>query len=112
MHPARASRATVLSVRDKVFNTGGRRLPQGVHGAHGRFNRVQWTVGGERRLVDHRGRTESEAEEEEEVDGDEDTDDDDDREDVVEHPAIRPMWLLRFFTTWVARWSAKDDKSE
>jgi hypothetical protein len=28
-------------------------------------------------------------------------------EGVVEHPGIKPMWLLRFFTT---RWSAKKEE--
>jgi hypothetical protein len=27
-------------------------------------------------------------------------------EDVVEHPGIKPMWLLRFFTSWGARWGS------
>lgn len=111
-HAASPSRAKVLALRDKIFGTGGRRLPTGMHGAYGRFNRVQWTVGGEKRLVDYLGRTESEAEEESKVDPDalfivppaEDED------DVVEHPGIKPMWLLRFFTSWGARWSAvKED---
>ena len=29
-----------------------------------------------------------------------------DSEDVVDHPGIKPVWLLRFFTSWRARWSA------
>lgn len=120
------SRGKVFELRDKVFGTGGRRLPVGVHGAHGAFNRLQWTLDGRTRVVDYRGRTESEAEEESKVDelpsvlqsgmfmdapatpmekqhavGAEE-----DEEDVVEHPGIKPMWLLRFFTSWGARWSA------
>ncbi|KAF9462668.1 hypothetical protein BDZ94DRAFT_1194337 [Collybia nuda] len=104
-HTATPPRQKVLALREKVFGTGGRRLPPGVHGAHGRFNRLQWTLDGRERLVDYLGRTESEAEEESLVDsetvlnfpleGEE--------EDVVEHPGIKPMWLLRFFTSWGAR---------
>jgi len=40
--PSPARRRT-LELREKVFGTG-RRLPQGAHGAHGRFNRLQWTL--------------------------------------------------------------------
>jgi hypothetical protein len=110
-HMASPSRQKVLDLREKVFGTGGRRLPTGVRGSHGRFNRVQWTLDGGERLVDLMGRTESEAEEvasleargvsiplEEE------------EEDVVDHPGIKPMWLLRFFTSWGARWSAKKEE--
>ncbi|TFK75888.1 hypothetical protein BDN72DRAFT_355244 [Pluteus cervinus] len=61
---ASPSRHKVLDLREKVFGTGGRRLPQGVHGAHGKFNRLQWTLDGQKRLVDKYGRTESEAEQE------------------------------------------------
>ncbi|KAG5652466.1 hypothetical protein H0H81_004962 [Sphagnurus paluster] len=105
-HTATPPRQKVLELREKVFGTGGRRLPPGVRGAHGRFNRLQWTLDGRERLVDHLGRTESEAEEEapgipflgvqEE-----------DEEDVVEHSGIKPMWLLRFFTSWGARWGTQ-----
>lgn len=105
---ASPSRKKVLGLREKVFGTGGRRLPAGVHGAHGRFNRLQWTIRGEERLVDYLGRTESEAEEESKVDPQSlliippEIEED----EVVEHPGIKPMWLLRFFTSWGARWSA------
>jgi len=101
-------RQKVLAFREKVFGTGGRRLPAGVHGAHGRFNRLQWTLDGQERLVDYMGRTESEAEEESAVDPDEEFifAPGEDEEDVVEHPGIKPMWLLRFFTSWGARWGA------
>jgi len=99
-------RRRVLDLRDKAFGTGGRRLPTSVHGAHGRFNRLQWTLDGRERLVDWMGRTESEGEEEDKVDV---ADvvvprEEDEEEDVVEHPGIKPMWLLRFFNTWGARW--------
>jgi len=109
-HTASLSRKKVFELREKVFGAGGRRLPPGTHGAHGRFNRVQWTLDGERKLVDYLGRTEDEAEEENRgylagvalhpppPAGEE--------ADVVEHPSIKPMWLLRFFTSWGARWSA------
>ena len=29
-----------------------------------------------------------------------------DSDDVADHPGIKPVWLLRFFTSWRARWSA------
>ncbi|KAF8974543.1 hypothetical protein BDZ97DRAFT_33783 [Flammula alnicola] len=107
---ASPSRRKVFELREKVFGAGGRRLRAGVHGAHGPYNRLQWTLDGQERLVDQLGRTESEAEEESglervayerppeaaEVS----------EEDMVAHPIIKPMWLLRFFTSWGARWSA------
>jgi len=31
---------------------------------------------------------------------------DEDEEDVVENPSLKPTWLLKFFTNWVARWGA------
>ncbi|KAI9000995.1 hypothetical protein BD414DRAFT_405041 [Trametes punicea] len=99
-HMAAQPRLRVLALREKVFGTG-RRLPQGVRGAHGPFSRVQWTLDGRERLVDRFGRTESEAEEEEdlphlpgmEVDTDEEV-------DAVEHQSLKPTWLLRFFNYW------------
>ncbi|KAF8195869.1 hypothetical protein K438DRAFT_2017114 [Mycena galopus ATCC 62051] len=110
-HIASPPRRTTFALRDKVFGMGGRRLPPGKHGAHGRFNRLQWTLDGQERLVDHLGRTESEAEEEsvmEDIEGDgfhlPPTED----EEVVKHPAMRPMWLLRFFTSWGAKWGASE----
>ncbi|KAJ6515875.1 hypothetical protein C8R45DRAFT_1140940 [Mycena sanguinolenta] len=108
-HIASPPRHTTFALRDKVFGMGGRRLPPGKHGAHGRFNRLQWTLDGQERLVDHLGRTESEAEEEsvvEDIEGFRSPPTED--EEVVKHPAIRPMWLLRFFTSWGARWGASD----
>lgn len=116
---ASPSRRKVFEMREKVFGAGGRRLPAGMHGAHGPYNRLQWTLGGEKRLVDHIGRTESEAEEEEELDRgprisrpleqivlEEEETEGEEEENVVKHPTIKPMWLLRFFTSWGARWSA------
>ncbi|KAG7094971.1 hypothetical protein E1B28_005771 [Marasmius oreades] len=113
-HVEEAWRATnhlrnqVLEYRRKLFETeGGRRLMPGIHGAHGRFNRLQWTLDGRERLVDSYGRTESEAEEEDKVDlsakfGQRVKEEDE--EDAVEHPGIKPMWLLRFFTRLGAVW--------
>jgi hypothetical protein len=105
---ASPARRKTLELREKVFGTG-RRLPQGASGAYGRFNRLQWTLDGEGRLVDSFGRDESEVEEEvalgdlvEFLEGVEEEDD----EDVVQHPSLKPTWLLRFFTSWGARWGA------
>jgi hypothetical protein len=110
-HMASPPRQKVLDLREKVFGTGGRRLPTGAKGAHGRFNRLQWTLDGGERLVDIMGRNESEAEEEARLE----TRGisrrvEEEEEDVVEHPGIKPMWLLRFFTSWGARWSAKKEE--
>ncbi|KAJ7908344.1 hypothetical protein B0H13DRAFT_2662099 [Mycena leptocephala] len=111
-HIASPPRHTTFAMRDKVFGMGGRRLPPGKHGAHGRFNRLQWTLDGQERLVDHLGRTESEAEEESVVDIEAfhlpPTED----EEVVKHHAMRPMWLLRFFTSWGAKWGATEGDAE
>jgi hypothetical protein len=102
---ASAPRRKVLAAREKLFGTG-RRLPQGVSGAHGRYNRLQWRLDGKSVLVDQLGRTESEAEEEEGLPEAARLDEDEDDVDAVPHPAMRPTWLLRFFHTWRARWSA------
>lgn len=109
LHISAQPRTKVLALREKVFGTGNRKLAPGVHGAHGRFNRLQWTLDGRERLVDHLGRTQSEAEDDEEDEqsppqGSQESQDDDD--ELVEHPAIKPMWLLRLFTSWVTRWGA------
>lgn len=107
-HMASLWRQQVFELREKVFGAGGRRVRSGTHGAHGRFNRVQWTLDGERRLVDSLGRTEAEAEEEDRVNAEGITVpqpvQEEEEGDVVEHAG--PVWLLRFFTSWVARWSA------
>ncbi|KIK68149.1 hypothetical protein GYMLUDRAFT_191267 [Collybiopsis luxurians FD-317 M1] len=105
---ASPSRQKVLAMREKVLGSGGRRLAQGVHGAHGRFNRLQWTLDGQERLVDSEGKTESEVEEERKIDSDGVfiSPPEEDVEDIVEHPSIKPMWLLRFFTNLVANWGA------
>jgi hypothetical protein len=73
---------------------------------------------GQERLVDYLGRTEEEAAEENAVDPHSlfIMPPEEEEEDVVEHPGIKPMWLLRFFTSWGARWGAaapsggQDDK--
>ena len=102
-HMAAQPRQRVLALREKVFGTG-RRLPQGVRGAHGPFNRVQWTLDGEQRLVDRLGRTESEAEEEEEFPVLPGMDVEMEEEgDAVEHQSLKPTWLLRFFNYWGGR---------
>jgi len=75
-------------------------MPRGMHGAHGKFNRLQWTIDGQKRLVDPIGRTESEAEEERRIESEE-SDVESEAEEVVEHPGIKPMWLLRFFSDYI-----------
>ena len=105
---ASPARRRTLELREKVFGTG-RRLPQGVSGAHGRFNRLQWTLDGEGRLVDSLGRDESEVEEEAALGdllGFLEGVEEEEEGDVVEHPRLKPTWLLRFFTSWGARWGA------
>ncbi|KAJ7129648.1 hypothetical protein C8R44DRAFT_850755 [Mycena epipterygia] len=112
-HIASPPRHATFALRDKVFGMGGRRLPPGKHGAHGRFNRLQWTLDGQGRLVDHLGRTESEVEEESLVDIEEfRVPPSEDEEEVITHPRMRPMWLLRFFTSWGARWGAGHPDTE
>ena len=116
-HIASPPRDKVFEYREKVFGTGGRRFPPGVQGAHGRFNRLQWTLDGKARVVDQYGRTESEDEEEERIDPDgmfimRDREEAEE-EDVVEHPAMKPMWLLRLFTsrgTWRGKSEGKKEK--
>lgn len=106
-HMALQPRRRVLTMREKVFGTG-RRLPQGVHGAHGRYNRVQWTLDGNERLVDALGRTESEAEEEDELPHESgyETDEVEEEVDAVENLTLKPTWLLRFFNYWGSKWGA------
>lgn len=103
-HMAAAPRTKVLQMREQVFGTG-RRLPPGVRGAHGPFNRLQWTLDGRGRLVDVHGRTESEAEEEEGLPPIRPPVHEED-EDVVEHASLKPTWLLRCFNYWGSRWGA------
>ena len=95
-HTASTSRHKVFELRDKVFGADGERLPRGMHGAHGKFNRLQWTIDGKKRLVDQLGRTESEAEEERKIQVD-DVDEEEEEEEEVghQHAGIR---LARFFT--------------
>ncbi|ESK96022.1 hypothetical protein Moror_7367 [Moniliophthora roreri MCA 2997] len=113
-HTASLPYQKVLEYRERIFGShaggkGKRKLAEGVRGAHGPFNRPQWRLDGSEALVDAYGRTESEAEEERRV-GEEFFRvaelEDEDGEEVVEHPAMKPMWLLRFFTRWGARWGA------
>ncbi|KAH7929471.1 hypothetical protein BV22DRAFT_1002592 [Leucogyrophana mollusca] len=106
-HTATPPREKVLELREKVFGMGGRRLVGGA--------RVQWTLDGQERTVDAWGRTESEAEEEKragagivEVDVE---DEEMEEAGVVEHTAMKPMWLLRFFTSWGARWGSSAGKT-
>lgn len=102
---ASAPRLKVFAMREKVFGAG-RKLPQGVSGAHGHYNRVQWRLAGGQRLVDQLGRTEEEAEEEHGLPRVARLEEEDDEVDAVPHPSLRPTWLLRFFHTWGARWGA------
>ncbi|KAF7331989.1 hypothetical protein MKEN_00079200 [Mycena kentingensis (nom. inval.)] len=108
-HIASQPRHTTFVLRDKVFGMGGRRLAPGKYGSHDGFNRAQWTLDGRKYLVDHMGRTESEAEEENEVDVEAFASPPAEDREVVKHPSMRPMWLLRFFTSWVARWAPQAD---
>ncbi|KAF5389046.1 hypothetical protein D9757_004895 [Collybiopsis confluens] len=97
-------RQKVFQLREKVFGNGFRRLPNGVHGAHGQFDRLQWTLDGRERPVNSEGKSESEVEEERIIDqeGVFIKPPEEDVENIVEHLGIRPMWLLRFFTNWGA----------
>ncbi|EKM59053.1 uncharacterized protein PHACADRAFT_25180 [Phanerochaete carnosa HHB-10118-sp] len=107
-HMAAAPRNKVLAMRERVFGTG-RRLPQGVRGAHGTFNRLQWTLDGGGRLVDVHGRTESEAEEEEALPPIRPVVHEE--EEVVEHASLKPTWLLRLFNYWGSRWGPRRGSS-
>ncbi|KAJ7228667.1 hypothetical protein GGX14DRAFT_692610 [Mycena pura] len=112
-HIASQPRHTTFALRDKVFGMGGRRLPPGKHGAHGRFNRLQWTLDGREYLVDYLGRTEGEAKEESVVEIEAfRLPPTDDEEELVKNPAMRPMWLLRFFTSWGAKWGANQPDAD
>lgn len=102
-HMAASPRQKVLTVRERMFGTS-RRLPQGVQGAHGRFNRIQWSLDGSTRLVDIHARTESEAEEEGVLPWIRPIYREEDEGDVVEHANLKPTWLLRFFNYWGSRW--------
>ncbi|KAI0084175.1 hypothetical protein BDY19DRAFT_898854 [Irpex rosettiformis] len=110
-HMAAAPREKVLGMRERVFGTG-RRLPQGVQGAHGRFNRMQWTLDGGTRLVDIHGRTESEAEDEIVLPWIVPLYGDEDEGDVVEHANLKPTWLLRFFNYWGSKWGPTRNKKD
>lgn len=110
-HMAVQPRRRVLALREKTFGTG-RKHPQGVKGAHGRFTRVQWTLDGQERLVDALGRTESEAEEEAGLPGADalDLEESEDEVDAVQHQSLRPTWLLNFFNYWGSKWGAGPKK--
>lgn len=110
-HMAVQPRRRVLALREKTFGTG-RKHPQGVKGAHGRFTRVQWTLDGHERLVDALGRTESEAEEEASLPGVDalDLEESEDEVDAVQHQSLRPTWLLNFFNYWGSKWGAGQKK--
>jgi hypothetical protein len=110
-HTATPPRKKVLELREKVFGMGGRRLPQGVRGSHGRFNRLQWRLDGTEVLVDRFGRTEEEVEEEVVGIRFEPKLPEEDEGEVVSNPSIKPMWLLRFFTNWGAMWGARTRSS-
>ncbi|OCH94087.1 hypothetical protein OBBRIDRAFT_723647 [Obba rivulosa] len=110
-HMAMQPRQRVLALREKAFGTGRRRA-QGVRGAHGRFNRIQWTLDGRERLVDNLGRTESEADEEDGLAhvglG---LEEEEEEVDAVEHQTLRPTWLLRFFNYWGSKWGPSRRKT-
>ncbi|KAL6309539.1 hypothetical protein BKA93DRAFT_722828 [Sparassis latifolia] len=117
-HMAAQPLQRVLALRQKTFGTG-RRHPQGIRGAHGRFNWVQWTLDGEERLVDRRGRTESEAEDEAglPLGAGVDIEAEEEEVDVVENQSLRPTWVLRLFNYWGAKGgaskaAAKDAKGQ
>ncbi|CAL1700639.1 unnamed protein product [Somion occarium] len=107
-HMASQPRMKVFELREKVFGTG-RRLRQGVHGAHGQFNRVQWTIDGRERLVDMWGRTEIEAEEEVALPGAHVVVPEEAEREVVEHQSLKPTWVLRFFNYFGSKWGGGKD---
>ena len=82
-HTASASRHKVFELREKVFGMDGRG--------------IQWTIDGQKRVVDQLGRSESEAEEERKIKEEEEEEEEEVQEFVT---GIKPMWLLRFFTSW------------
>jgi len=110
-HMASQPRQNVFAFREKVFGTG-RRLRQGVRGAHGQFNRVQWTIDGKERLVDALGRTESEAEEEQNLPGAHPNIEEDEEVEVVENQTLRPTWILRLFNSWGSRWGTPQSAAQ
>ncbi|KAH8105824.1 hypothetical protein BXZ70DRAFT_966334, partial [Cristinia sonorae] len=107
-HMANQPRQKVLELREKVFGTGTKRS-RGGKGRERRFCRVQTMLDGTEVLVDEMGRTEEEAEEEERlglsgssVGGAEDVE-----AEGMEHPGLRPTWVLRLFNYWGTRWGAR-----
>ncbi|KAH7887723.1 hypothetical protein F5I97DRAFT_2011196 [Phlebopus sp. FC_14] len=131
---ARAARRKVWELRNAVFGPVGLGSSSGMERGGGRGPRgkrrvPQWTLAGTDRLVDVHGRTESEAEEErlaaagnssrsfisdDESDGDVGIADvagsgvtglrEGEAETEAERQGMMPMWLLRVFTSWGARW--------
>ncbi|KAI0081792.1 hypothetical protein K474DRAFT_1656176 [Panus rudis PR-1116 ss-1] len=108
-HMASQPRLKVFEMREKVFGTG-RKVKQGVHGAHGPFNRIQWSVDGKEKLVDMFGRTESEVEEEQGMPGAHPVREEEDMVQPVEHQSLRPTWLLRMFNYFGGRWGVGTDE--
>ena len=92
-------------MRERVFGVG-QRVPTGIHGAHDQFNREQWTLQGEDRLVDVLGRTESEAEEEYGLPGAVLHRREEEEGEVIEHAGLKTTWMLRMFHYWGNRWGA------
>ncbi|KDQ64523.1 hypothetical protein JAAARDRAFT_187846 [Jaapia argillacea MUCL 33604] len=103
-HMSTPPRQKVIQLREKVFGTGGRRLRPGEHDAHGPFNRLQWTLDGEERLVDRFGRTESEVEEEKGFPAEFPVHDEEGTDDLEPEYLSGPTWLLQLFNSWGNRW--------
>ena len=108
-------RQKVLELREKVFGTGTKRSKAG--GARGPFNRVQTMLDGSEVLVDELGRTREEAEVEERLGvagpaarlDEEETggESEEEGEEGVDHPNLRPTWVLRMFNYWGSRWGTR-----
>ncbi|KAI6164879.1 hypothetical protein EDD17DRAFT_1473857 [Pisolithus thermaeus] len=114
----RALRAKVWELRAKVFGDGLTTSANTSVGASGssRLRRrssrirerdrrlVQWTLDGNKRLVDANGRTEQEAEEDRRAaGGHESVSGRAEEEDEEERQWVMPMWLLRMLTSWGSR---------
>lgn len=128
----RAVRAKVWELRARVFGDGADSTTPGAGGTlggsrlrrrasrikeGGRQGAVQWTLDGEGRVVDGRGRTVEEAREERcagtDTDGEwewtetesegGDAGEEDEAGEGEEGRWVMPMWLLRVLTSWGAR---------